>query len=66
MVQRCRLGEHDVEDEKFISQTNSCIDCYNLTQVKLSGFAHKLNPVDHQRLVASGYFYDRSVGYVKI
>jgi hypothetical protein len=66
MTQYCRLGEHDCEDSEWIRQMQTCVKCYNISQLRIGGFAHKLQPVDHFRLTAGGYFFSEQTGYIKM
>ena len=62
----CKLGEHEVEDSKYIRQLQSCVECYNISQLRIGGFAHKLSPLDHHKLMQAGYFYSEQTGYIKV
>ena len=65
-MSRCILGEHDVSEDTYISGLRICVDCYNISQLQVSGFAHKLQPLDHFRLTSAGYFFSPETGYVKL
>ena len=64
--QYCRLGEHMVDEVKWIKQVQSCVECYNVAQFGTGSFCHQLNPIDHFRLTTAGYFYSSEKGYQKI